>query len=107
MKQLLARGLAENIDARVENVVRVGEAEVGFAALEKPAHATFEIKFYWAFFRVGDARLAEDTVLDHGSRAPQLLHPVELGDSYAGSGYLSRQQPCDPRERQLFKSRSY
>jgi hypothetical protein len=76
------------------------------AALEKPAHTTFEIKFYWAFFRVGEARLAEDTVLDYGSRAPQLLRPVELGDSYTGSSYLSRQQPCDPRERQLFKPRS-
>jgi phage tail-like protein len=75
-------------------------------ALEKPAHTTFEIKFYWAFFRVGEARLAEDTVLDYGSRAPQLLRPIELGDSYTGSGYLSRQQPCQPRERQLFKPRS-
>ncbi len=70
-------------------------------ALEKPAHTAFEIKFYWAFFRVGEARLGEDTVLDHGSRAPQLLRPVVLGDSYAGSGYLSRQQPCQPRERQF------
>jgi phage tail-like protein len=86
------------------------QAKLGLAqrvvALEKPAHTTFEIKFYWAFFRVGEARLAEDTVLDYGSRAPQLLRPVVLGDSYTGSGYLSRQQPCQPRERQLLKPRS-
>jgi phage tail-like protein len=75
-------------------------------ALEKPAHTTFDIKFYWAFFRVGEARLEEDTILDHGSRAPQLLRPVVLGDSYAGSGYLSREQPCQPRGRQIYKSRN-
>ena len=70
-------------------------------ALEKPAHTMFEIKFYWAFFRVGEVRLGEDSVLDHGSRAPELMRPVMLGDSYAGSGYLSREQPCQPRERQF------
>jgi phage tail-like protein len=73
-------------------------------ALEKPAHTMFEIKFYWAFFRVGEARLGEDSVLDHGSRAPELMRPVVLGDSYAGSGYLSRQQPCQPREREFLNS---
>ncbi|HLK69143.1 MAG TPA: phage tail protein [Bryobacteraceae bacterium] len=72
-------------------------------ALEKPAHTTFEIKFYWAFFRVGDARLGSDTVLDHGSRAPQLLQPVVLNDTYVGSGYIARQKPCDPRTRQFLK----
>jgi hypothetical protein len=71
--------------------------------LEKPAHATYEIKFYWAFFRVGDARLGQDTVLDAGSRAPQLLSPVVLGDSYVGGGYLSRDLPGSPRERPFLK----
>jgi phage tail-like protein len=75
-------------------------------ALEKPAHTTFDIQFYWAFFRVGEARLGSDSVLDQGSRAPQLLRPVVLGDSYAGSGYLSRQQLCQPRQRPFFQQRS-
>lgn len=64
--------------------------------LEKPAHSAYEIKFYWAFFRVGEARLGEDTVLDLGSRAPQLLQPALIGDTYLGSIYLARQSPERP-----------
>jgi phage tail-like protein len=64
--------------------------------LEKPAHTSYEMAFYWAFFRVGDARLGEDTVLDYGSRAPQLLQPVLLGDTYLGSAYVSRQPKTRP-----------
>jgi phage tail-like protein len=64
--------------------------------LEKPAHTTYEIKFYWAFFRVGEARLGEDSVLDYGSRAPQLLQPALLGDTYVGSVYLTQQPPGRP-----------
>jgi phage tail-like protein len=64
--------------------------------LEKPAHTAYEIKFYWAFFRIGEARLGEDTVLDYGSRAPQLLQPALIGDTYLGSVYLARQSPERP-----------
>ncbi len=72
--------------------------------LEKPAHADFEIKFYWAFFRLGDARLGKDTVLDKSSRAPQLMLPALLGDTFIGSAYVSHEQPGQPRRRPLFKS---
>jgi len=64
--------------------------------LEKPAHTTYEIKFYWSFFRLGEARLGEDSVLDYGSRAPQLLQPALLGDTYVGSVYLTQQPPARP-----------
>jgi hypothetical protein len=74
--------------------------------LEKPAHTSYEIKFYWAFFRVGDARLGEDTVLDSGSRAPQLLLPAVLGDTYTGSTYLTCELPGEPRHRPFLKQRS-
>jgi len=67
--------------------------------LEKPAHTVYEIKFYWAFFRVGEARLGEDTVLDYGSRAPQLMQPALVGDTYLGSIYLTRQ----PQQRPFLK----
>jgi phage tail-like protein len=74
--------------------------------LEKPAHTAYEIKFYWAFFRVGEARLGEDTVLDQGSRAPELLLPAVLGDTYTGSAYLSSELPGEPRRRRFLKQRS-
>jgi phage tail-like protein len=70
--------------------------------LEKPAHTAYEIKFYWAFFRVGEARLGADTVLDYGSRAPQLMQPALVGDTYLGSIYLTRQ----PQQRPFLKQRS-
>jgi phage tail-like protein len=73
------------------------------ANLEKPAHTTFDVQFYWAFFRLGDARLGYDSVLDQGSRASQLLQPVMLGTSYLGSGLLSREQPDQPTYRPYLK----
>jgi phage tail-like protein len=68
-------------DARIDLVQRI-------VALEKPAHASFSVKFYWAFFRVGEARLGEGTVVDLGSRSPELLAPFVLDRHYLGSGYL-------------------
>ncbi len=64
--------------------------------LEKPAHTDCEIKFYWAFFRIGDARLGLDSVLNQGSRVPQLMLPALIGDTYLGSTYLSPQTQPRP-----------
>ena len=58
--------------------------------LEKPAHTVFDVRFYWAMFRVGEARLQLDTVIDQGSRAPQLLPSLVLGEGFVGASYLAR-----------------
>ena len=71
--------------------------------LEKPAHTTYDMQFYWAFFRLGGARLGFDSLLDAGSRATQLFQPLLVGDSYIGSGYLSREIPGDARSRPFLK----
>ncbi len=47
------------------------------------------MRFYWAMFRVGEARLQLDTVIDQGSRAPQLLPSLVLGEGFVGASYLA------------------
>lgn len=68
-------------------------------ALEKPAHTSFEIKFYWAMFRVGAARLGEDTLLDYGSRAGALAPPLVLGEEHLAESRLAPRYPFDIADR--------
>jgi len=76
-----ALGLADR-DRRIDLARRV-------LSLEKPAHTAFDVQFYWAFFRVGEARLGQDTVVDAGGRSPEFLSPFVLDRNYLGSGYLA------------------
>jgi hypothetical protein len=57
--------------------------------LEKPAHTVFDVRFFWSLFRIGDARLGFDTLMDQGSRAPQLLPDTILGHSFAGTSFVA------------------
>jgi phage tail-like protein len=66
---------------------------------EKPAHTTFDMKFFWALFRVGEARLGEDTLIDLGSRAPDLMPPFVLGRDYLSEGYLAPGHPQNVNDR--------
>jgi phage tail-like protein len=68
------------------------EARLGLARriveLEKPAHTVFDVRFYWAFFRVDEARLGLDTLLGTGSRAPELIPAAVLGRAYMGASFV-------------------
>lgn len=57
-------------------------------ALEKPAHTIFELRFYWAMNRVGEAQLGRDSQLGASSRAPELIPPVLLGRAWLGAGFV-------------------
>jgi phage tail-like protein len=56
--------------------------------LQKPAHTTFAVKFFWAAFRIGDARIGDDTLLASGSRVPELVTQAVLGTDYLGETFL-------------------
>ena len=70
-------------------------------ALEKPAHTVFEVRFYWAMFCIGEARLGIDTRIHRGSRIPELLGPAVLGQSYLAEGYLTPRPPQDAADRSI------
>jgi phage tail-like protein len=63
--------------------------------LEKPAHTAFDVRRYWDYFRVGEARIGTDTVLGEDSR----FLPIVLGQSYLAEGYLSAAYPGDVPDR--------
>ena len=69
------------------------------AALEKPAHTSFDVEPYWALFRLGQARLGLDTVLDAGSRADDFAPWFRLGSSRVGSTRIRIDQTPDDRIR--------
>jgi phage tail-like protein len=62
-------------------------------SLEKPAHTTFDVRFYWDAFRVGEARLGIDTLVDLGSRSPMVLQSTVLDQAVLGSTLLARSDP--------------
>jgi phage tail-like protein len=62
---------------------------------EKPAHTVFEVMPFWAVFKVGSARLGQDTVVEQGSR---YLATV-VGAGRLASGFLAPAHPFDIRDR--------
>jgi phage tail-like protein len=63
--------------------------------LAKPAHTSFDVKRFWALFRVGEARVGLDTELGESSA----FEPTVLGDSALAEGYLQPTHPFDVADR--------
>jgi hypothetical protein len=82
---LIPETLSPEEAAMVERIVR----------LEKPAHTRFDVRRYWDYFRVGEARLGLDTVLGEEAR----FLPIILGRDYLAEGYLSPAPPMDTADR--------
>jgi phage tail-like protein len=56
--------------------------------MHKPAHTAFEVRPYWAAFRVGTVRTGLDTVLGRGSRyAPLLVGEGALAEKTVGAAH--------------------
>jgi phage tail-like protein len=70
--------------------------------LEKPAHTVFDVRFFWAFNRVGEARLGLDTQIGAGSRAPELIPDAVVGRAYVGASFVAgAPRPASPDRRLL------
>ena len=70
--------------------------------LEKPAHTTYQLKFFWALFRVGEARLGLDTQIEQGSNAPW-LRPLVLGQGYLAESMLDPGYPYNIPDRWVLR----
>ncbi|HEY0069628.1 MAG TPA: phage tail protein [Chloroflexia bacterium] len=89
--------LARDAEAQQERV----ELARRIVELEKPVHTVFEVKSYWAMFRIGDVRLGYDTIIDEGSRAVDLLSPLILGQAHVMESYLAPSHPQNVQDRQI------
>jgi len=58
-------------------------------AIEKPAHTEFDVRFYWAMNRLGEARTGLDTQIGQGSRAPELVPAAVVGRAWLGAGFVA------------------
>ena len=82
--------------APADRALRV-ERVRALVAREKPAHAAFDVRPFWALFRVGDARLGIDTTLGESAR----FAAIELGRSALAEGKLAWGHPWTATDRRV------
>lgn len=83
----------EDPAARAARLARVA----ALVEIEKPAHTSFEAKFFWALFQVGSARVGMDTVVGESSR----FLPLVLDAGYLREGYLPPAHPWTQTDRRV------
>jgi phage tail-like protein len=89
-----------SVNANAETLAAQMALAQRIIAIEKPAHTTFDVRFFWAMNRVGEARIGQDTEIGSGSRAPELIPPAIVGQAYLGSNFVGGPQGrVDRRER--------
>lgn len=86
-----------NVGADRAELAREADLARRIVALEKPAHTVFDVRFFFAMNRVGEARIGFDTLLGAGSRAPELLPPAILGAAFAGESFVGKPLGKEPR----------
>ena len=70
--------------------------------LEKPAHTIFDVRFYFAMNRIGEARLGIDTAIGAGSRSEETLPRAILGRAYLGEAFMGPfAEPLSPDRTRL------
>jgi phage tail-like protein len=74
--------------------------------LEKPAHTTFDFRYYWNLFRLGEVRLGLDTLLGLGSRDPLLIPELIIGQAFIGESRVGVVQPETYSERYVLGSKA-
>jgi phage tail-like protein len=83
--------LGDSDAARAERLARVTEV----VARERPAHTAFQVRPYWAAFRVGEARVGLETSVAEGSRFVALV----LGEGRTAQAYVGGGHPWDLPDR--------
>ncbi|WP_310496236.1 phage tail protein, partial [Sandarakinorhabdus sp.] len=90
---------AETLEGRRRLAARIVD-------LEKPAHTIFDVRFYFAMNRIGEARLGMDTTLGAGSRSADTLPPALLGRAWLGESFVGPDGPALPDGADLNASRT-
>jgi phage tail-like protein len=79
----------EGPQAEAEALARQIDLARRVVLLAKPAHTRFDVRPYWAMFRLGQIRLGLDTLLGEGSRDPAFAPPLVLGTGHLGAARVA------------------